>query len=81
MGFNKWVAQPAEYGHDLPAMQPLSMNDFKLASVNVLIDERVVAALDQRRPIGMSRTAWVNYLLQYALGQHPDIFDVRGIEA
>ena len=62
-------------------MQPLSMTDFKLASVNVLIDERVVAALDQRRPIGMSRTAWVNYLLQYALGQHPDIFDVRGIEA
>lgn len=47
----------------------------------MLIDERVVAALDQRRPIGMSRTAWVNYLLQYALGQHPDIFDVRGIDA
>ena len=46
----------------------------------MLIDERVVAALDQRRPIGMSRTAWVNYLLQYALGQHPDIFDVRGID-
>ena len=62
-------------------MQPLSLSDFKLSSVNVLIDERVVAALDQRRPIGMSRTAWVNYLLQYALGQHPDIFDVRGIDA
>ena len=62
-------------------MQPLSLSDLKLSSVNVLIDERVVAAIDQRRPIGMSRTAWVNYLLQYALGQHPDIFDVRGIDA
>ena len=57
------------------------MSDLKLSSVNVLIDERVVAAIDQRRPIGMSRTAWVNYLLQYALGQHPNIFDVRGIDA
>jgi hypothetical protein len=56
------------------------LSDFKLSSVNVLIDERVVAAIDQRRPIGMSRTAWVNYLLQFALGQHPDIFDVRGID-
>ena len=62
------------------ALQPLTLSDFKLSSVNVLIDERVVAALDQRRPIGMSRTAWVNYLLQYALGQHPEIFDVRGID-
>lgn len=49
--------------------------------MNVLIDERVVLALDKRRPVGMSRTAWVNYLLQYALGQHPNIFDVRGTEA
>ena len=52
-----------------------------LESTKVLIDERIVAALDKRRPIGMSRTAWVNYLLQYALGQHPEIFDVRGVDA
>jgi hypothetical protein len=52
-----------------------------LESTKVLIDERIVAALDKRRPIGMSRTAWVNYLLQYALGQHPEILNVRGVEA
>ena len=81
MGSNKCLAVPGEYGHDLRVKQPLTLNDFKLSSVNVLIDERVVIALDKRRPIGMSRTAWVNYLLQYALGQHPEILDVRGVEA
>ena len=47
------------------------------ASAKVLIDERVLAAVEQRRPIGLSRTAWVNYLLQYALTSHPEIIDVR----
>ena len=57
------------------------MPELDYSSAKVLIDERIIAAVDQHKPIGMSRTAWVNYLLQYALGQHPDIFDVRGIEA
>jgi len=56
------------------------MPEFEYSSAKVLIDERIIAAVDQHKPIGMSRTAWVNYLLQYALGQHPDIFDVRGID-
>jgi len=60
---------------------PFNMAEQVLESTKVLIDERIVAALDKRRPIGMSRTAWVNYLLQYALGQHPEIFDVRGVDA
>ena len=57
------------------------MPELDYSSAKVLIDERIIAAVDQRKPIGMSRTAWVNYLLQYALGQHPEIFDVRGIDA
>jgi hypothetical protein len=57
------------------------MTEQVFESTKVLIDERIVTALDKRRPIGMSRTAWVNYLLQFALGQHPEIFDVRGIDA
>jgi len=53
------------------------MPELELASAKVLIDERVLAAVEQRRPIGLSRTAWVNYLLQYALTSHPEIIDVR----
>jgi hypothetical protein len=57
------------------------MNRPEPESAKVLIDERIVAALDKRKPIGMSRTAWVNYLLQFALGQHPEILDVRSADA
>lgn len=73
------VAIQGHYGHTLPAKQPHYMAEFKASSAGVLIDERIVRALDKRKPIGMSRTAWVNYLLQFALGQHPEILDVRGV--
>jgi len=56
------------------------MPELELASAKVLIDERVLAAIETRKPIGLSRTAWVNYLLQYALTHHPEIIDVRGYE-
>jgi len=61
-------------------MQPHYMPELELASAKVLIDERVLLAIERRRPVGLSRTAWVNYLLQYALTSHPEIIDVRMIE-
>lgn len=73
------VAIQGHYGHTLPARQPHNMPKPDPESAKILIDERIVAALDKRKPIGMSRTAWVNYLLQFALGQHPVILDVRGV--
>jgi hypothetical protein len=73
------VAIQGHYGHNLPAKQPHNMPKPDPESAKILIDERIVAALDKRKPIGMSRTAWVNYLLQFALGQHPEILDVRGV--
>jgi hypothetical protein len=56
------------------------MAELKSSSAGVLIDERIVRALDKRRPIGQSRTAWVNYLLQYAITHHPEVVDVRDYE-
>jgi hypothetical protein len=53
------------------------MPELELASAKVLIDERVLSVIEMRKPIGLSRTAWVNYLLQYALTHHPEIIDVR----
>jgi len=57
------------------------MAELELASAKVLIEERVLLAIERRRPVGLSRTAWVNYLLQYALTSHPEIIDVRGTDA
>jgi hypothetical protein len=76
-GSKEKVASRSQYGHYLTASQPHYMPELELASAKVLIDERVLAAVEQRRPIGLSRTAWVNYLLQYALTSHPEIIDVR----
>jgi hypothetical protein len=76
-GSKEKVASRSQYGHHLTASQPHYMPELELASAKVLIDERVLAAVEQRRPIGLSRTAWVNYLLQYALTSHPEIIDVR----
>ena len=38
----------------------------------VSVDERVMAALDKKRPIGQSRTSYVNLLLQKAVTNEPD---------
>ena len=56
------------------------MAELEVVSAKVLIDERVLLAIERRRPVGLSRTAWVNYLLQYALTSHPEIIDVRMVE-
>lgn len=76
-GSKEKVASRGQYGHYLAASQPHYMPELELASAKVLIDERVLAAVEDRKPIGQSRTAWVNYLLQYAITHHPEILDVR----
>jgi len=76
-GSKEKVASRSQYGHYLAASQPHYMPELELASAKVLIDERVLAAIEHRKPIGQSRTAWVNYLLQYAITHHPEITDVR----
>jgi hypothetical protein len=76
-GSKEKLASRSQYGHYLPAKQPHYMAELKSSSAGVLIDERIVRALDKRRPIGQSRTAWVNYLLQYAITHHPEVVDVR----
>ncbi|NBQ50072.1 MAG: hypothetical protein EBY40_05575 [Marivivens sp.] len=81
MDLLKMVAIQGHYGQTLAAKQPPYMPELELASAKVLIDERVLLAIERRRPVGLSRTAWVNYLLQYALTSHPEIIDVRGIDA
>ena len=76
-GSKEKVASRSQYGHHLAAQQPHYMPELELASAKVLIDERVLAAVEDRKPIGQSRTAWINYLLQYALAHHPEIMNVR----
>lgn len=76
-GSKEKLAFRSHYGQDLPASQAHYMPELKSSSAGVLIDERIVRALDKRRPIGQSRTAWVNYLLQYAITHHPEVVDVR----
>lgn len=76
-GSKEKVASRSQYGHYLTARQPHYMPELELASAKVLIDERVLGVIEMRKPIGQSRTAWVNYLLQYAITHHPEIIDVR----
>lgn len=76
-GSKEKVAFRIQYGHHLAASQPHYMPELELASAKVLIDERVLSVIEMRKPIGQSRTAWVNYLLQYAITHHPEIIDVR----
>jgi len=67
------VAICAHYGHDLPAKQPQTMSDIEpLAGSHVRLDPRVLAAVDAKRPIGVSRTGWVNLLLQKAIASEPE---------
>lgn len=42
------------------------------ANTKVLIDPRVIAELDRKKPIGVSRTGWVNLLLQKAIASEPE---------
>jgi hypothetical protein len=42
-----------------------------LQDVRVQIDPRVIAEVDRKKPIGVSRTGWVNLLLQRAIALEP----------
>ncbi len=43
-----------------------------IAGSHVRLDPRVLAAVDAKRPIGVSRTGWVNLLLQKAIASEPE---------
>ncbi len=43
-----------------------------IAGCHVRLDPRVLAAVDKKRPIGVSRTGWVNLLLQKAIASEPE---------
>lgn len=53
--------------------QPQNMPEADLLQdVRVQIDPRVIAEVDRKKPIGVSRTGWVNLLLQRAIAQEPE---------
>ena len=63
----------AHYGHDLPAAQPQNVPQIEqITNTRVLIDPRVIAEIDRKRPIGVTRTGWVNLLLQKAIASEPE---------
>ncbi len=69
----KRLAEPAHYGHILPAKQPQSVPELEsITNTRVLIDPRVIAEVDRKKPIGVSRTGWVNLLLQRAIASEPE---------
>jgi hypothetical protein len=43
-----------------------------ITNTRVLIDPRVIAEVDRKKPIGVSRTGWVNLLLQKAIASEPE---------
>ena len=43
-----------------------------IAGTHVRLDPRVLEAVEAKRPIGVSRTGWVNLLLQKAIASEPD---------
>ncbi|MBP04641.1 MAG: hypothetical protein CMA72_07665 [Euryarchaeota archaeon] len=67
------VAICGHYGHALAAKQPQNMPDIEpIAWSHIRLDPRVLAAVDAKRPIGVSRTGWVNLLLQKAIASEPE---------
>jgi len=64
---------PAHYRHTLPAAQPQNVPQIEqITNTRVLIDPRVIAEVDRKRPIGVTRTGWVNLLLQKAIASEPE---------
>ena len=43
-----------------------------VTNTRVLIDPRVIAEVDRKKPIGVSRNGWVNLLLQKAIASEPE---------
>lgn len=67
------VAGSAHYGHNLAATQPRNVPELEpITNTRVLIDPRVIAEVDRKKPIGVSRTGWVNLLLQKAIASEPE---------
>ncbi len=62
----------------MPEMDPTQtdsktqMSLEELAVARVLIDPRVLAEVTRKKPIGVSRTGWVNLLLQRAIATEPE---------
>jgi|TARA_B100001094_G_C17616184_1_gene523656 hypothetical protein len=62
----------------MPEMDPVQtdsetrMSLEELAVARVLIDPRVLAEVTRKKPIGVSRTGWVNLLLQRAIATEPE---------
>jgi len=62
----------------MPEMDPIQtdsetrMSLEELAVARVLIDPRVLAEVTRKKPIGVSRTGWVNLLLQRAIASEPE---------
>ena len=62
----------------MPEMDPVQtdsetrMSLEELAVARVLIDPRVLAEVTRKKPIGVSRTGWVNLLLQRAIASEPE---------
>jgi len=62
----------------MPEMDPVQANPVTrmslddLAVARVLIDPRVLAEVTRKKPIGVSRTGWVNLLLQRAIASEPE---------
>ena len=54
----------AHYGHTLSATQPQNVPELEpITNTRVLIDPRVIASLDRKKPIGVSRTGRLSHLL------------------
>ena len=67
------VAIPAHYGHTLPANQAQNVpHPEPIAASVVRVDPRVLAEVDRKKPIGVTRTGWVNLLLQRAIASEPE---------
>jgi hypothetical protein len=53
--------------------QPQNMPETDLfQDVRIQIDPRVIAEVQRKKPIGVSRTGWVNLLLQRAIALEPE---------
>jgi hypothetical protein len=49
----------------VPEVEPIT-------NTRVLIDPRVLKEITRKKPIGVSRTGWVNLLLQRAIASEPE---------
>ena len=62
-----------QYGTYSGVNQPQNMPETDLfQDVRIQIDPRVIAEVQRKKPIGVSRTGWVNLLLQRAIALEPE---------